>query len=381
MEPEAQPQVQPADPIRRQQDLARDQIAAAWQIHVEQVHESLEHGWRDHVEKVLSERLQAVSDAARAEIERQVSERVAEEVGRQRAHVSRLIAERLNQSARRLDQAEDSAQWAAALLDGAHGFAANVALFSTLGGELKHEGHRFAPSGEIPLSGLDDFRIPLDQVPAAGSVIESLDTVIAMATPNELSSQLVSALDAGPGRRICLVPVLVGRASSEKRAVAILLAWDGDEPLDVNVLELFCALAGATLDASFERRQATTIAPAGEVLNIVPVQPISAPAAAPAASFATLSRDDQEFHSRAQRFARVRVAEMRLYQPEQVRQGREQARLYMALRGEMDRSRAQFKHEFMQSQSMVDYFHIEIVRTLANDDESLLGPEYPGPLC
>jgi hypothetical protein len=30
---------------------------------------------------------------------------------------------------------------------------------------------------------------------------------------------------------------------------------------------------------------------------------------------------------------------------------------------------------------MVDYFHIEAVRTLANDDESLLGPEYPGPLC
>jgi hypothetical protein len=72
---------------------------------------------------------------------------------------------------------------------------------------------------------------------------------------------------------------------------------------------------------------------------------------------------------------------MRLYQPDHVRKGREHACLYTALRGEMDRSRAQFKHEFMSIPSMLDYFHIEIVRTLANDDESLLGPEYPGPLC
>jgi hypothetical protein len=72
---------------------------------------------------------------------------------------------------------------------------------------------------------------------------------------------------------------------------------------------------------------------------------------------------------------------MRLYQAQAVRQGRDQARLYMALRGEMDRSRAQFKHEFLHVPSMVDYFHLEVVRTLANDDPALLGPEYPGPLA
>ena len=30
--------------------------------------------------------------------------------------------------------------------------------------------------------------------------------------------------------------------------------------------------------------------------------------------------------------------------------------------------------------SMADYLHLELVRTLANDDPLLLGPGYPGPL-
>jgi len=30
---------------------------------------------------------------------------------------------------------------------------------------------------------------------------------------------------------------------------------------------------------------------------------------------------------------------------------------------------------------MIDYFHVELVRTLANDDASMLGPDYPGPLA
>jgi hypothetical protein len=243
------------------------------------------------------------------------------------------------------------------------------------------------PAAAASPASISGFRAPLAEIPAAVTVSDSLDTVIAMATPGELSEPLAAALGAPEGSRICLIPITVGRASANRRVVAILFAWNGAEPVDVNILELLCSLAGATLDASFERGQATTVAPAGQVVNITPVQAIAAPpapelpAVKAAPAFSSLSREDQELHSRAQRFARVRVAEMRLYQPEQVRNGRENNRLYMALRGEMDRSRTQFKHEFMHSPSMIDYFHMEIIRTLANDDEFLLGVEYPGPLC
>jgi hypothetical protein len=84
---------------------------------------------------------------------------------------------------------------------------------------------------------------------------------------------------------------------------------------------------------------------------------------------------------RAQRFARVRVAELRLYQSAEVKLGRAERNLYGALRAEIDAAREEFRREHLGGcPSMVDYVHLEIVRTLANDDDTLLGGEYPGPL-
>jgi hypothetical protein len=47
----------------------------------------------------------------------------------------------------------------------------------------------------------------------------------------------------------------------------------------------------------------------------------------------------------------------------------------------VDAGRAAFQKTFLAATpTMVDYFHLELVRTLANDDSSFLGNEYPGPL-
>jgi hypothetical protein len=86
-----------------------------------------------------------------------------------------------------------------------------------------------------------------------------------------------------------------------------------------------------------------------------------------------------ELTARAQRFARVRVAEMRLYQAEAVREGREKRDLYAALKDEIDRSRVQFRQDFLDKGEMPDYLHLETLRTLAYDDEGMMGPDYPGP--
>jgi hypothetical protein len=85
-------------------------------------------------------------------------------------------------------------------------------------------------------------------------------------------------------------------------------------------------------------------------------------------------------HLQAQRFARVKVAELRLYHAEGVREGRAQSDLYGALQGEIDRLRGEFQKEFGATPTMVDYLHLEILRTLAHDDDRLLGANYPGSL-
>ena len=72
---------------------------------------------------------------------------------------------------------------------------------------------------------------------------------------------------------------------------------------------------------------------------------------------------------------------MVLYRSGEVKNAREERELYLAFKPEIDKARQEFAGQFMQTTpSMVDYYHRELVRTLANEDASLLGADYPGPL-
>jgi hypothetical protein len=98
-------------------------------------------------------------------------------------------------------------------------------------------------------------------------------------------------------------------------------------------------------------------------------------------SWFSLSREDRGLHLRAQRFARVQVANIRLYKSEKVKNGRAAHDLYTSIKEEIDSAREVFRREFLDaSDSMVDYLHLELVGTLANDDTDVLGRNYPGPM-
>jgi len=94
-----------------------------------------------------------------------------------------------------------------------------------------------------------------------------------------------------------------------------------------------------------------------------------------------LSREAQGLPLLAPLFARLQVAEMRLHKAPAVQDGRARRDLYNALKPEIEAGREAFRAQFLSaSPSMVDYFHRELVRTLANEDAALLGKDYPGPL-
>jgi hypothetical protein len=83
----------------------------------------------------------------------------------------------------------------------------------------------------------------------------------------------------------------------------------------------------------------------------------------------------------AQRFARVRVAEIQLYHAAQMKGGRTAGDVYTALKPQMDAARDAYREKFLTPvNGTADYLHAEFVRTLANNDAALLGPAYPGPL-
>lgn len=72
---------------------------------------------------------------------------------------------------------------------------------------------------------------------------------------------------------------------------------------------------------------------------------------------------------------------MRLHHAQAVQAGRTRRDIYNALRETIDGARARFRKDYFDTcPSMVDYLHLELERTLANDDAEALGKDYPGPL-
>jgi len=116
-----------------------------------------------------------------------------------------------------------------------------------------------------------------------------------------------------------------------------------------------------------------------------PVQ--EAPAAAPRRRYGQdaelpveVSGDDERrLHNDARRFARLLISEIKLYNEQKVAEGRSEHDLYDRLREYIDRSREMYdKRVKAEVAARYDYFHGELVNTLAEGDESKLGSNYPG---
>lgn len=144
--------------------------------------------------------------------------------------------------------------------------------------------------------------------------------------------------------------------------------------------------------------EAVDYAPAPEpvVAEPVPSFSISEPAAAEPAPAAAGARrrygsydaalpidvsdeDERRQHQDARRFARLLVSEIKLYNEPKVVEGRAQGNLYERLREYIDRSREMYDKRVKAGVSAkYDYFHHELVNTLAEGDAAKLGEAYPG---
>ena len=76
----------------------------------------------------------------------------------------------------------------------------------------------------------------------------------------------------------------------------------------------------------------------------------------------------------ARRYARLLVSEIKLYNEAAVHIGRQQRDLRQRLRGEIDRAQRLYEERVPSAVGARDqYFHQELVQTLADGDASLLG--------
>lgn len=91
-----------------------------------------------------------------------------------------------------------------------------------------------------------------------------------------------------------------------------------------------------------------------------------------------VSEEERRLHNDARRFARLLVSEIKLYNEQKVKEGRESNDLYERLREAIDRSREMYDKRVQPVVvDKFDYFHYEVVNTLAEGEESKLGNHYP----
>ena len=303
---------------------------------------------------MLAERLALVLDDV---------ERAAGEVGK---HARQECANLLNQAVRRLWQAGELAGLADTLADAAAQFAAGATVLSIEGGMAKLESVR--PSGDAGQAA--GSQTALDVAPALAAAIESREPVIAAAADSEVGGTLAVLAASAGDDRVAIFPV-----TSHNGVPAVVCAWG---VVEIAAVELLSQVAGEEWDrlsraaaAAAAEAEAAAEAAATELATIAPAE----------RSWDSLPAGEQRLHLRAQRFARVRVAQWRLREGAAVHSGRVRGDLYGELETQIEEARRSFRDEFFaQCPSMVDYLHLEMVHTLANDDAELLGKDYPGPL-
>lgn len=214
---------------------------------------------------------------------------------------------------------------------------------------------------------------------------------------------------------ILLLPV---RSAGAVSAIFYADAGGTGQPLPADGLKILAEFAGAQLDRLMALSGGIAAPPAppeaaeAEVAETVeeearPVEveaeaePVSAPLEAAAAAAAEaapaapepppappapagpdlsqLSEAEQKAHRDAKRFARLLVSEIELYNKAKVAEGRKNKDLYKRLKTDIERSRQTYEKRFGKSLGKeFDYFHEELIKTLASNDASLLGSDYPG---
>ena len=299
-----------------------------------------------------------------------------------------------------------------ALLDAGSSYASRIALFVVKGGAASG----WQARGLVEDDQIKDFPLDMTAGPASHAYQNRVATPANIA---EMDRRFVKQFGGPSNEQIVILPLVL------KDKVAALLYADGgaENLLDAGSLEVLVMATSAWLEVASLRKQAQQretveampsmerpapppapvqavssfsdpfaahspkhIArapepepePAAEVVEVAASAASASAAAAPAADpFAGLSAEDADTHRKAQRFARLLVDEIKLYNQAKVNEGRRNKDLYDRLKEDIDKSRTTFQKRYGSTVAASgDYFQKEVVRSLAEDDFSVMGANF-----
>ncbi len=349
--------------------------------HEDRMHDGNAQGWRETIDRhhaaVIDELGASVAAEVEAAVEAEVTRAVLQQrqfaeselarvVTEERAKAAddarRKLSESLNQTLRRIRQATSEHETLQLVLEDSTSSAERAVVVLIENNQVRIAAWRTVALTE---EDQDNGAIELTEAAALKSCVETRDRLVVIASPVEVSPLLARALSNAESDRIYLFPV-----TARQTVVAVLLASGEVTPAPI---ELLCEAAGMKVESLEAAVIPERPAPPQEDL-------VQIAGAGKAAKRENLGAEEQAAHLRAQRMAKVRVAQMRISESEALRRGVHLHDIYGELRISIDTARADYRETYMSSPGMVDYLHLEIVRSLAREDTRLLGQRYPGPI-
>ncbi len=375
-------------------------------------------GWMEPiVERVVTQVLENHAAQLRGEIVRRVMEEVAAQPATE-APPSDAASTDLARAVSEIQLGGSQKEILKALLDNGACYAARVALFVVKGSSATGwQGRGFSSNDAVK-----DFALDVH----AGAVARAIgDRAVVSAPAADMDSRFVQDFGGpadGEGRFLPLV--------LKDKVAAVIYAdsgTDGTGSFDAGSLELLVLSTSAWLEVNTLRKQvhkepapersesrpvamaeaarafndpfaahapghamaaaATAEAPAPAPVMSVAVEaepvvveelqaPVETPQAGPGPA-SRLSPEDQETHRKAQRFARLLVDEVKLYNQAKVAEGRKHKDLYDRLKEAIEKSRSTYQKRYGNTVATSgDYFQHELIRSLAEDDVSIMGANF-----
>jgi hypothetical protein len=361
---------------------------------------------RQRIEDADAQALQAQIPQLQSEIVRQVLEAMPTPASPAPAHED---SSPLVQAVSNIHAGSTQKEILRALLDAGSGYCSRIALFVVKAGAASGWQSRGFSDEETA----KDFALDLNAGPVANAYQNRVATPGNIA---EMDARFVEHFGTPAHEQVLVLPLAL------KDKVAALVYADGGDSgkLDSNALELLVIATSSWLEVTSLRKQAAakedglassrlesavapvqTVSsfsdpfaahapkhvppsrepepePAPEVVEVVSAH--ASAAAAPAAAtdpWAGLSPEDADVHRKAQRFARLLVDEIKLYNQAKVAEGRRHKDLYDRLKEDIDKSRGTFQKRYGSTAAANgDYFSHELLRSLAEDDISIMGPNF-----
>jgi hypothetical protein len=365
------------------------------------------------VEKAVSQVLEGHLPELRKDLVRRVLEEVQPHVGGTAGAAGSGAADLLH-AVSAIHAGTTQKEILRALLECTAGYSGRAALFVIKAGAATGwQGRGFDNNDD-----LKDFSLDVTSRAPAGA-LQSRAAVSAGTA--EMDPRFISQFGAPAADHVLLLPLRL------KDKVAALVYADAGTTaggkMDAPALELIVSATSAWLEVASLRKQAlkegAAEAGAGEKFEAPPVQTVSsfsdpfaahapkhvaaapvaleepamaeaaaevvsAPAAMAAAAvapatdaFAHMSAEDADVHRKAQRFARLLMDEIKLYNQAKVAEGRKHKDLYDRLKEDIDKSRSTYQKRYGNTvAASTDYLSSELIRSLAEDDVSLLGSNF-----